>query len=433
MSRPGSAVFLYDNLRTINRVDAMLLGGAFLLLVPFRTFTFNGRYAIMEDVGPWHTVYMDMKIILLVTIPLTLLTIISVVFNAMTLRNVIMRRRKGSSGDTRIGDSAHMNKYLLLAISSSGFMLFGDILGLYPTVKEYLLQMNDHEQFPHVFVPISEVMKTIHEKVFWTRTILEMSPDSMRSRAGFFFSIPVAGMYFFAFFGLGKEARKTHRDNIKWIAQLLGWKWQNKEASGSSDPETPHFSQRWRFFSIFRRVVPSSRNKVLVTPFEPLSNNSSQSFERVSLDSVRHSAGKGRVADGIDESRRASLSMHKSPFPPSQSLDTSINEASQPHGAVTSGKRRTSPTSPLLAGAVTSGKRQPSPTPPLLAADSTNVIVQNGLHSLSHPQRKPPIPPLDRHASSINNAQQSRPQFAPLPVPPPAYSPETSGDPQYLL
>ncbi|PVF97338.1 hypothetical protein CPB86DRAFT_815616 [Serendipita vermifera] len=297
----------------------------------------------------------------------------------------------------------------------------------------YLLQMNDHERFPHVFVPISEVMKTIHQKVFRTRTILDSSPDSMRSRAGFFFTIPVAGIYFFAFFGLGKEARKMHRDNIRWIAHLLGCRSQSEEASESSDPETPHFSRRWRSFSIFRRVVPSNRNKVLVTPFEPPSNNSSKSLERVSLDSVRHTAGKGRVADRIEESRRASLSMHKPPFPPSQSPNTSIDEATRPHGAVTSGKRQPSPTPPLLAGAVTSGKRQTSPTPLLLAADSTNHIVQSGLQSLSHPQRKPPMPPLDRRTSSINNTQQSHQQSASLPIPPPAYSPETSRDPQYLL
>ncbi|PVF97339.1 hypothetical protein CPB86DRAFT_760397 [Serendipita vermifera] len=409
MSRPRSTVFLYDNRQRINRIDAMMLGGVYLLLAPFEILSYFGRYGIMEDFGPYFVVYFDMKAFLLNVLPLTLMVIMSVTFNVMTLRNLVVRRRKGLGGDTRIGSSAQMTKYLLLAISSSVFMVFGNIWGVYWVVKIYFLHMNDHESFPHVFVPVSEVMKTIHRKIFWTRIILDMSPDATRSNGGMFLTIPIVGMYFFAFFGLGKEARKMHRDNIRWIGHLLGCEWQRKEASGLSHTENP---QRWRSFSIFKRAILSNRDRMMpMAPFELPSDNSSQPLERMALNSDRSIANKARVADRIDESHQPSLSMHKPPLSPPQTPNTPINEASRPHGSVTSGKRKLSPTLPLLA------------------ADSTNDIVQNGLHSLSFPQHKPPMPPLDRHASSINNGQQSQPQFAPLPVPPPAYSRER----QYLV
>ncbi|PVF97340.1 hypothetical protein CPB86DRAFT_785972 [Serendipita vermifera] len=408
MSRPGSGVFLYDNRRKINRIDAIMLGVAFLLLVPCQTFAFYGRYSIMEDWGPWSRVYLDMKLILIGVLPQTLMVIMSTVFNVMTLRNIIMHRRKGFDKETRIGSNARINKYLFLAISSSIFMLFGNIWSFYPLIPTYLSQISDRENFPYIFVPISDVVKTMHRKTFVTRFMLDLSPDVTRSNGGFFLSIPVVGMYFFAFFGLGKEARKMHRDNIRWIAHLVGWRWQSKESSRSSDPEKSFFPRGWRSLAIFRRVLPSNRSRrVPVAPFELPSNSSSQPLEKVVLDIGPHMASRARLADQNDEDHSSRLSMHK-PLPqsPSQSPTTSNDEQSQSHDVVSSVKGQT---------------LYPFAHPP---TGSTGDVVQTGVQSLSRPQRKPPLPPPSRDMSSIDYAEQGHPQFALLPVPPPAYSRE---------
>ncbi|PVF97342.1 hypothetical protein CPB86DRAFT_785975 [Serendipita vermifera] len=403
MSRPGSAVFLYDDRRKINRVDAMMFGGAALILVPFEALTYDGRYGILEDFGPWITAYTDMKRILLETVPLTLLTIMSTVFNAMTLRNIIRRRKQGSGGDEKVDSNARINKYTFLAITSLTFLLFGVIWNWYGMTKSYLLRM---DRYDHVFVPLSEFRKTIHRKFFWTRATLDRVPDVKIMLRGYFLSIPVSGMYFFVVFGLGKEARQTHRDNFQRIARLLGWKRQANEASESSDPEQSHSRRKWRLPAIFKRVFPSRRNsKVLVAPFDLPSNTSSPSLEKVDSDTGHHTTGKARLPGQINADRPPSLSMHKPSLPsPFQSSSASNDEQPQAHGAVSSGKRR-----PPTDG------------------------VQTGLESLPRPQHKPPLPPSARPANSNDNGEQNRPEVTPLSVPPPAYAPETSRGPVDLV
>ncbi|PVF97341.1 hypothetical protein CPB86DRAFT_735032 [Serendipita vermifera] len=403
MSRPGSAVFLYDDRRKINRVDAMMFGGAALILIPFEALSFNGRYGILEDFGPWLAAYNDMRKILLETVPLTLMTIMSTVFNTMTLRNIIRRRRQGSSGDGKIVSNARINKYTFIAITSLIFMLFGTIWNWYGMTKSYLLRMDNYD---HVFVPLSEFRKTIHRKFFWTRAINDRVPDVMIMLRGYFLSIPVSGMYFFVVFGLGKEARQTHRENFQQIARLLGWKRQANEASESSDPEKSHSCRKWRLPAIFERVFPSHHNeKVLVAPFDLPSNSSLPSLEKVDSDTGHHTTDKARGLGRINADRPPSLSMHKPSLPsPSQSSSTSNDEQPQTHRAVSSGKRR-------------------------LPSDG----VQSGLESLPRPQHKPPLPPSARLANSNDNAEQNRPEVAPVAVPPPAYVPETPRGPVDLV
>ncbi|PVF97343.1 hypothetical protein CPB86DRAFT_815621 [Serendipita vermifera] len=389
MSRPGSAVYLYDNLRKINRIDAMMFWGAFLILIPLQTFTYDGRYGIIEDFGPWPTVYVDMKLVLMTTVPLTLLTIMSAVFNTVTLRNIIRRRRQGSDRDAKIGSNAHMNKYLFLAITSLTGMLFGTAWSWTSQIQSYFLRMDERK---YVFVPFSEIRKTFNRKYFWTRVINDMAPDVMILERGFLLTIPVTAMYFFACFGLGKEARQTYREGLQRIASLLGWRRQNNEALESPDPEQSHSSQKWRLSAIFKRVFPSRRNqKALVAPFDLPSNTSSPSLEKMDFDTGHHTTGKARTLGRINADRPPSLSMHKPSLPsPSQSSSTSNDEQSQPHGAT-------------------------------------------GLESLSRPQHKPPLPPSARPTNSNDNAEQNDPQIAPLSVSPPAYSPETSRGPVDLV
>ncbi|PVF97347.1 hypothetical protein CPB86DRAFT_798190 [Serendipita vermifera] len=385
---------LHFQRRKINRMDAMILGGAFLLFVPLETFTFYGRYGILEDLGPGTEAYLDMKCLLLNYLPSSIMAITSIVFNALTLRNVLTRRRKRSGGDTTGTSNPPIYKHLLLTTSSSLGMLFGSIWSFYPYVKYYLLQMDDHINFPDVFVPTSEVMETIRRKFFYTRFFLDMVPVTVRSKVGFYLSLPIVGMYFFAFFGLGKEARKMHRGNFQRFASLLGWKRQNNEPLESSDPEQSHSRQRWRLPAIF------NGQKGLVAPFDLPRNILSPSLEKLDLDTGHHTIGKARAPDQINVNRPPSLSMHKSPLPsPSQSSSTSHEAQLQSHGAVNSGKS-----------------------------------VQTGLESPSLPQHKPPLPPSARPVGSNDNAEQDRPQVAPLVVPPPAYSPETlSRERQYWV
>ncbi|PVF97344.1 hypothetical protein CPB86DRAFT_785976 [Serendipita vermifera] len=403
MSRPGSAIYLYDNRRKINRLDAMLFWGAFLILVPLETFTYDGRYGILEDFGPWPTVYVDMKIILLNAVPLTVMTIMSAVFSTMTLRNTIRRRRQGSEGDAKMGSNAHMNKYLFLAITSLTGMLFGSIWVWAFQIKTYFLRMDERK---YLFVPFSEIQKTFNRKYFWTRIVNDMIPDVMKAERGFLLTIPVTGIYFFACFGLGKEVRQMHRDNVERIARLLGWKRQNNESTEPSDPEQSHSRPKWRLPAIFKRVFPSRRSqKVLVAPFDLPSNSSSPSLEKVDPDTGHHTTGKARTLGQINANRSPSLSMHKPSLPsPSQSSSTSNDEQLQPHGAVSSGKRR-------------------------LPTEG----VQSGLESLPRPQHKPPLPPSALPANSNDNAERNRPEVAPLAVPPPAYALETSRGPVNLV
>lgn len=387
----------------------MIFGGAFLLLVPLRTFTFGGRYGILEDFGPSPAIYLDMKLLFLINLPLILMTIMSVVFNAMTLRNIIMRRKKGPDGDKKIGSNAHMNKYLFVAVTSSAFMLFGTIWCLYALFKFYLLRMGDHENFPYVFVPLSEIMKTINQKVFWTRFISDLDPDGLTMQRGHVLTIPACGIYFFVCFGLGKEARQMHRDNFQRIVRLLGWGRQNSEALESFDLGQSHSCQRWRLLAIFRRIFPPRHNqKVSVAPFDIPSYSPSPSLEKGVLNICLHAPNKARAPGQINTSPPPSLSMYNPSHPSlSQSSNTSNEELAQPHNAISSRKRR----------------------PPHLPTYSTNDGMQTGLESLSYPPNKPPLPPSARPVGSIDNTKQGHPQFVALLAPPPAYFPKTSRGP----
>ncbi|CAG8627354.1 9202_t:CDS:2, partial [Acaulospora colombiana] len=372
--------------------------------------TFAFRYGILEDFGPQSITYYDLKMIFVNFLPMILAVIVSIVFNALTLRNVLIHRRKRQDGDATERSNPPILKYLLLTNSSSVLMIFGNGWALYSYTKYYLLQINDHELYPDLFVPISEVMETIHKKFFLTRFMMDVNPDGVIINGGFFVTIPIVGMYFFAFFGLGAEARKMHRENVKWVAHLLGWRQEGKEEEECPAPKQSHgFLQKKIFLSIFKRVLPSNRNRrVPVDPFELPSNTSSQCLEKGVLDVGPNTAGKVGRTDQVLADPPPRRSMHKSPLPPSLP----------------------SPSTPIEGGkaqrysAVTPVQDEPPPFLPL-SSTVTDGVVPTGLRSLLRPQRKPPLPPPSHHANSIGNGEQSHPQSLALPVPPPAYTPET--------
>ncbi|PVF97334.1 hypothetical protein CPB86DRAFT_760391 [Serendipita vermifera] len=267
MSRPGSALFLYDNRRRINRVDAMILSGAVLVFLPLNVLCLSGRYSSLEDFGPWPTSYYDMKRILVQPVPLMVLAIISIVFNALTLRNNIIRKRKQRNEDARIQSNSHINKHLLLAATSSLTMLFGAIWAFYPLARDSLAHISDREAFPYLFIPVSEVMKTIHQKMFVTRFILDIQPDSKRGLAGFVFTLPLTGMYIFCFFGIGKEARKMHQDNFKTILRLLHWGRQTADEQDRGTEMKPS-SQDSYFLKWLPLLNRNADPFITVTPLE---------------------------------------------------------------------------------------------------------------------------------------------------------------------
>ncbi|PVF97346.1 hypothetical protein CPB86DRAFT_798189 [Serendipita vermifera] len=293
-------------------------------------------------------------------------------------------------------------------------MIFGNVWGFQPYVKNYFLNMDDREHYP-VFVSFSEVMETKPRKSFYTRFMLDVIPGAVRVNSGFILSLPLIGMYFFAFFGFGKEARKTYRDNIKWVARLLGWRQQDVERSGDSDSEqSSHFFfiQRKKFVAMFKRVFPRNRSRrIPVVPYQVPSDASSGHIEKETLD-IRPTA-----PDQVNANRPQRRSVHKPRLHPSpRSSDTPIeDEEAQAHSLVAS------------------SHAQSSSNPPNLPSDSPNDIIQTGLHSLPHPQRKAPLPPPDRRTNSVDNVRRDHPQIVPLPVPPPAYSPETSRERQHLV
>ncbi|PVF97345.1 hypothetical protein CPB86DRAFT_454618 [Serendipita vermifera] len=352
-----------------------------------------------------------MKVFFINVVPLILAAIASIIFNVLTLVNVVIRRRKRLDADATERPNPPIIKHLLHTSSSTVLMIFGNVWGIQPYVKDYFLNMHDRENYP-VFVPFSEVMKTKPQKSFYTRFILDVIPDTIRLNSGFILSLPLIEMYFFAFFGFGKEARKTYRDNIKWVAHLLGRRQEDVERSGQSDAKQPfHFFsiQRKKFVAMFKRVFPRNRSRrIPVVPFEIPSDASSGHIEKEILD-IRPTAPN-------NANRPQRRSMHKPRLPPSRSSDAPIeDEEAQTHSLVAP------------------SEAQSSSLPPNLPSDSPDDIIQTGLQSLPRPQRKAPLPPPDRRTNSIDDVQRHQPQIVPLPVPPPAYSPETSRERQHLV
>ncbi|CAG8715793.1 17601_t:CDS:1 [Acaulospora colombiana] len=234
-------------------------------------------------------------------------------------------------------------------------------------------------------------------------------PDAIRANGVFYTSLPLIGIYLFVFFGLGAEARKMHRDNIKWLAQLLGWRQHGKEESGDTDTSQSYnsfSSQTKKLSATFKQVFSSNRSRgVTIVPFQIKSDISPGCLEKGVLD-IRLTTPDQTNANYPPRHSKHKTLLH----PPSPPSDTSIEEGdTEPHNATDFlGSQRAS----FL---------------PRFSMDSTNDIVETKLHSLPRPQCKPPLPPPSQSTNSVDNTnmEQSHPQLAPLPVPPPAYSSTT--------
>ncbi|PVF97335.1 hypothetical protein CPB86DRAFT_454584 [Serendipita vermifera] len=206
-----------------------------------------------------------MKLALLNPLPSLVLAVTSLVFNALTLRNTIIQRRRKPDGSDQVQSKSHVNKHLILSASSSLTMLFGSLWSLIPLCKEYFANMSDHEYYP-LFVPITQVMKTIHWKIFFTRFIIDSTKQGYSlNLVGFLFTVPLTGIYFFCLFGLGKEARRMHRDHFNKFIYLLH---RGRRTTGDQDHEgeTKPSRQSWNFPK--RLPLFNRRADPLVTPLQ---------------------------------------------------------------------------------------------------------------------------------------------------------------------
>jgi hypothetical protein len=135
-------------------------------------------------------------------------------------------------------------------------MLFGVMWSFYPLAKEYFPNIHDPVNYPYLFVPLDEIMKTIDQKRYYTRIILDLSPGFTLNQAGFLVTIPVTGIYFFLFFGIGKEARKMYQDRLRSIIRLFQLGKRTSNDQDTNDPKHPtmvFLSSSWRGLPLFNR------------------------------------------------------------------------------------------------------------------------------------------------------------------------------------
>ncbi|KAG8857179.1 hypothetical protein FRC20_000313, partial [Serendipita sp. 405] len=223
ITKPDSSRKFYDNRTKYNRIDVFMTTILPILWMPVVFVTLNGRYVIIEDLGPLYIVSKSLETILIRCIPTLLITIASVWVVVLTMINIWHARH--IEPPKRVNELNHLRfdrtlsrkktiRYLALSITALISLVFGCIWTFMPILRD--------SRTGDPWWRNSDIRGNIRQlPLIHSITRYQLNPNSSISLKVFFISIPVTGIITFIFFGLGPEAIKAYHGWLQTLSSLL--------------------------------------------------------------------------------------------------------------------------------------------------------------------------------------------------------------------
>ncbi|KAG9054474.1 hypothetical protein FS842_005013 [Serendipita sp. 407] len=223
ITSPGSSLKICDKRKKYNKLDVFLAVVLPILWTPVNLLALRGRYLIVEDIGPIYVSRVSLESTLIRSVPILLITAASVWFVVLALINVWRAQR--ISAMKRVTQLSHSHfyrdltttkviKYLTMSTINLFGLMFGCIWAILPTIR--ILRKGDPWYTKFSIRDNIRQLPFIH-----TITRYQVGPNDTRDLKVFFFSIPVMGIVFFIFFGLGPEALARYRTWIQALSTFL--------------------------------------------------------------------------------------------------------------------------------------------------------------------------------------------------------------------
>ncbi|KAG8841797.1 hypothetical protein FRB91_004676 [Serendipita sp. 411] len=224
MTRPGSSLKICDKRKEYNRIDMFLTVVLPILWTPVNLLTLQGRYVIIEDLGPSYVSVVSLESTLIRCVPMLLITVMSVWFVVQALINVWHAQKIPTV--KRVTDLGHSYFYRdltttkairYLAMSTSA--LFGLIFGCVWAVLPVLQSLKEDD--PRC------IRSSIHENIrqlpliYITPRYELINPRIITYIKVFHISTPIMGIILFVFFGLGSEALTRYHVWLQNLSSFL--------------------------------------------------------------------------------------------------------------------------------------------------------------------------------------------------------------------
>ncbi|KAG8814075.1 hypothetical protein FRC18_002175 [Serendipita sp. 400] len=223
ITRPGSSLNICDKRQEYNRLDVFLTVVLPILWTPLSILTRQGRYTIVEDIGPLNGSALSLGVILFYSVPMLLVTVASVWFAVLALINVWRAQR--TSAVKKVMGLGHSSFYRDLTITKavkylvmSTTALFGLMFGCIWATRPIFLYIKN--EGPWYRTDIRDNIRQLPLIYITYRYELEDPIDLIQIKL-FLFSIPVTGILFFFFFGLGPEALARYHAWIQFLSSFL--------------------------------------------------------------------------------------------------------------------------------------------------------------------------------------------------------------------